>query len=160
MGLISKHCAKSRSVIHKAISLLMIVVFVFVSGCNDNAHPTIWSTEVRSPDGQWLATARTDQYGGPGNAGIYTIVSLKRTSVSLPPYDVLSFSCNGPAPSPYHLDKANAGGTIDLIMRWENSSHLIVTYDGHATVDTQAIRFAGVDVSLQDLSRETIEPSK
>src|ERR1035438_4904424 len=124
------------------LSLLIIGICIIVSGCNDNAHPTIWSTEIRSPDGQWLAIARTDQFGGPGNAGIYTTVSLKPTNFSRPPYDVLSFSCYGPAPSPYRLDKTNAGGTINITMSWLTPSHLLVTYDGRATVDTQAIRFA------------------
>jgi hypothetical protein len=68
--------------------------------------------------------------------------------------EVLAFDCPGPAPRPYVLDNANAGGTIDLTMKWVTPSHLQVTYDGHADLYFQAVRYAGINVSVQDLSSE------
>jgi hypothetical protein len=67
---------------------------------------------------------------------------------------VLDFDCPGPAPHPYVLDSANAGGTIDLRMKWLDPSHLEVTYNGKAEVNLQVVKFAGVIISLRDLSRE------
>ncbi len=139
---------------HKAILLMIIGVCVLGSGCRDDAHPTIWTAEVRSPDGSFLAIARTDQNGGFGSASIDTMVFLKQASQ--PPVMVLAFDCEGPAPRAYVLDnKANAGGTINLIMKWVSPSHLEVTYSGHATLSFQAVKYAGIDISVLDLSTET-----
>jgi len=141
--------------IRKAILLVIIGVCVLGSGCRHN--PTIWTAEVRSPDGLWLAIARTDQEGGFGSAFIGTMVFLKQTNVSQPPVMVLAFDCEGPAPRAYVLDnKANAGGTINLTMKWVSPSHLEVTYNGHATVSFQAVKYAGIAISVRDLSTEAI----
>jgi hypothetical protein len=143
------------SAIHKAILLVIIGVCVLGSGCRDNAHPTIWTAEVRSPDGLFLAIARTDQNGGFGSASIDTMVFLKQASQ--PPVMVLAFDCEGPAPRAYVLDnKANAGGTINLTMKWVSPSHLEVTYNGHATLGFQAVKYAGIAISVRDLSTEAI----
>lgn len=143
------------SAIHKAILLLIIGVCVLGSACRDNAHPTIWTAEVRSPDGRFIAIARTDQNGGFGSASIDTMVFLKQASQ--PPVMVLAFDCEGPASRAYVLDnKANAGGTINLTMNWESPSHLEVTYEGHATLSFQAVKYAGIAISVRDLSTETI----
>lgn len=136
----------------KAISIIIIGVCVLVSGCQD--APTIWMAEVRSPDGLWIASARTIQNGGFGSAHIDTIVYLKQSNVSQPPREVLRFSCLGPAPRPYVLDNANAGGTIDLTMKWVTPSHLDVTYDRHPDLYFQVVKYGGINISVQDLSRE------
>jgi hypothetical protein len=138
----------------KPISLIIIGVCVLSSGCRD--APTIWTAEARSPDGLWIASVRTIQNGGFGSAHMDTIVYLKRTRDSNPPREVLGFSCNGPAPRPYVLDNvANAGGTINLTLKWVTPTHLDVTYDKHPDLYFQAVKFAGVDISVQDLSSES-----
>lgn len=143
------------SPMHKAILLVIIGVCVLASGCRHS--PTIWTAEVRSPDGLWLAIARTDQEGGFGSAFIGTMVFLKQANVSQPPVMVLAFDCEGPAPRAYVLDnKANAGGTINLTMKWLSPSHLEVTYNGHATLSFPAIKYAGIVISVRDLSTEAI----
>jgi hypothetical protein len=110
-------------------------------------------TEVRSPDGLWIASARTIQDGGFGSAHIDTIVYLKESNASRPPTEVLAFSCLGPAPRPYVLDNANAGGTIDLTMKWVTPSHLDVTYDRHPDLYFQVAKYGGINISVQDLSK-------
>jgi hypothetical protein len=143
--------------IHNAVFLAIIGLCALGSGCRHN--PTIWTAEVRSPDGQWLAIARTDQEGGFGSAFISTMVYLKQTNVSQPPEMVLAFDCEGPAPRPYVLDNtANAGGTINLTMKWLTPSHLELTYNGHATLSFQAIKCAGINISVRDVSTETSAP--
>ena len=136
----------------KAISPVVIGVCLLASGCQD--APTIWMTEVRSPDGLWIASARTIQNGGFGSAHIDTIVYLKQSTVSNRPTEVLRFSCLGPAPRPYVLDNANAGGTIDLTMKWVTPSHLDVTYDRHPNLYFQVAKYGGIDISTRDLSSE------
>ena len=39
-------------------------------------------------------------------------------------------------------------------MKWVAPTHLEVTYDGHATVNLQVVRYGDVDISLRDLSKE------
>ena len=134
--------------LRKTISLSIMGVCVLVAGCHD--APTIWKAEARSPDGYWLASAETVQNGGFGTAGIDTSVYLKRTNVSDPPMQVLGFSCNGPAPRPYVLDDANAGGTINLSMNWVTPSHLEVTYNGGANLYFQVVKYGDIDISVRE----------
>jgi hypothetical protein len=126
----------NRSATRKIMLLPSVSMCVLIFACKDVA--TIWSTEVPSPDGQWLATARTDQYGGPGTAGLLTTVYLKRTERPPPPIQILMFSQNT--------------ASIDLKMNWLTPSQLEVTYRGEATLDFQAVKCAGVDISMQNLS--------
>src|SRR6266542_3389465 len=67
-------------VTRKSIVFVIAGVCALTSGCRDAS--TIWTAEARSPNGYWLATASTEQYGGPGTAAILTNVYLKRTNVS------------------------------------------------------------------------------
>lgn len=150
----------SLSAIRTVFSFIAIGLCVLAIGCRDNAAPTVWTAEARSPDGLWLATARTDQNGGFGSASIETEVFLLQANVSQPPIMVLGFSCEGPVPRAYVLDNnANAGGTINLTMKWVTPSHLDVTYNGHAILNFQAVKCAGVDISVRDLSKEAIKTS-
>src|SRR5205814_7685807 len=70
------------------------------------------------------------------------------------PDQVLGFSCLGPAPRPYVLDNANAGGTIDLTMKWVTPAHLDVTYDRHPNLYFQVVKYSGINISVRDLSSE------
>ena len=140
----------------KPISLVVIGICVSTFGCRRPTIDdlTIWKAEVRSPDGLLIASVRTIQNGGFGSAKIDTVVSLKQSFSSQPPVDVLAFDCHDPAPRPYVLDDANAGGTIGLTMKWLTPLHLQVTYNGHADLYFQAVRALGINISVQDLSTE------
>src|SRR6185437_11149210 len=61
---------------HRRFWLATILFCGVLSGCRDVG--TIWSTESHPPDGQWIALAKTEQFGGPGTAGLQSTVSLKR----------------------------------------------------------------------------------
>lgn len=127
----------------KLVSFMIIALCVLASGCD--AQQTIWSAEARSPDGSSLATARTVQYSGPGNAGLYTSVYLKRTIYSNPAEEILLLDENNVTQS----DAAK----LNLLMKWETPSHLSVTYNGRvATLDFKVIKYAGIDISTRDLS--------
>jgi hypothetical protein len=143
-GSIITRTGSSSPAIRKAMLFLTISVCAVVSGCRDVA--TVWSAEARSPDGLWLASARTEQHGGPGNAGVETIVDLKRINDSNPPQHILGF---------FH-DPNNQSPTINLTMKWVTPSHLEVTYNGRADLDFQAVKFGGVDISVRKIPGGTI----
>jgi hypothetical protein len=145
------------SAIRKAIFGIVLGICLLGVGC---AAPTVWKAEVRSPDGSWIAIARTVQSGGYGTASIITSVSLKQANISQPPIEVLAFSCQGPVPRPYVLDNAaNVGGTIGLTMKWVTPLHLDVTYDGHADLYFQAVKYAGIEISVRNLLSANVNPS-
>jgi len=121
---------------HTAALALVVVFCAWQFGCRQDVQ-TIWSAEARSPDGHWLATAQTIQHFGPGAAGIETRVYLK--FVSNAPTQILEF---------FH-DGSDTSGTIHLAMKWATPSHLDVTYNGRASLDFQAIKCGGVEISVR-----------
>ena len=147
----------NRKTRFKLVSLIIPCIFVLVFGCRPTLDDlTVWKAELWSPGGFWIASARTIQNGGFGSAHIETIVYLKQNIASQPQTEVLGSDCRGPVRRPYVLDNvANAGGTINLTMKWVTPSHLGVTYNGDAgNLDSQVVKFASIDISVQDLSRE------
>jgi hypothetical protein len=133
--------------------VILTWIGLFANGC---AAPAVWHAEVPSPDGSWIAIAETVQNGGFGTASIATTVSLKLTRSSNAPVMVLAFACMGPVPRPYTLDNvANAGGTINLQMKWLTPSHLDVTYSGHPELNFQAVKLWGADISLRNVASDT-----
>ena len=125
-------------------------VCVLGSGCRNVA--TTWSAEARSPDGLWLATARSQQVGGPGTAYDGTSVYLKWIKGSQPPTQVLGFS--------------HQYATMNLKMEWLTPAHLEVTYGAsarpgdHVSLDFQVVKCGGIDISVRDLSSEKIDTSQ
>jgi hypothetical protein len=118
---------------------LALVLCAWPLGCQQDVQ-TIWSAEARSPDGHWLATAQTIQHFGPGAAGIETKVYLKFLSNT--PTQILEF---------FH-DGNDASSTINLTMKWATPSHLDVTYNGLASLDFQAVKCGGVEISVRVVS--------
>ena len=133
-----EHCA-SKQVTCIAYRKLMIssilVVCAFVSGCKDSA--VIWSSESQSPDKHFVASARTEQYGGLGTAAVITTVYLSQSGHS--PIEILSLSNESAYPS----------GITAVNMTWIAPSHLSITYKGHATIEFQAVKCAGVEISVE-----------
>lgn len=128
----------------KAFSLLLMAGCLLTLGCRRNVD-TIWRAEAPSPDGQWLASAQTDQRSGFGTDGATTAVYLRPGNGSRPPVQVLSFSQNEHAQT----------SLIDLKMNWIDGKHLDVSYKNHPNLDFQAVKYAGVDISVQDLSSQS-----
>lgn len=136
---------RSRA-IRRAVCLIIIsVCFLGLSGCWREGVQTIWSAEARSPDGSWLANARTEQYGGFGTGRVETDVYLKWIRGSQAPKLILMF---------FH-DPNDAPRPIALSMKWITPSHLDVAFNGRAKVDFQVVKYGDVDISLHDLSDRT-----
>jgi hypothetical protein len=140
----------------KPSAFLSLCLFTF--GCSGLHNSTVWRQEFPAPDGRWIAIAHTEQDGGFGSADIETGVDLKRSDSTVnqgKPTNILEISCNGPVPHVYTLDnKANAGGTVGLTLKWLTAHHLEMTYDGSGSLNFQVVRLADVDISLHDLSRD------
>ncbi len=128
-----------RLAIRMAIWSTTVLLSFFVSGCKDAA--TIWSTESNSPDGRWVAAAHTDQYGGPGTAGILSTVTLRQVKGRQDKIEILQLS-------------QDATG-VDLKLNWLTPTHLEITYKQPASVDFQAIKCGGIDISVRDTSSGT-----
>ena len=136
--------------------MLTLTVSLAILGCRQD--PAVWKTDLPSTDGAWVASAETDQWGGFGSAYVETTVSVRRpdkTVNSGKPYDVLGFPTGGPIRHAYVLSNDNAGGGVNLKMKWESPSHLQVTYDGTAEPDLQVVKFAGVNISLEKVPEST-----
>ena len=116
---------------------LLAIGLLILASCEKNPV-TIASSDVRSPDGQWIATAHTDQYSGPGNAGLYVFVSLYRTAGLKDTMHVLS------------LDVGEQSPPIAVRMVWLSNSHLEIQYREPATIEFQVIKGAGIEISLRD----------
>jgi hypothetical protein len=130
------------------LGLLMPLV-----GCRYD--PTVWKLDLRSPDGAWLASARTDQYGGFGTALIETVVTLKKLDGTVnkgKPFDILEYPENGPLPKPYVLSESNEGGGVNLKMKWLTPRNLEIDYSGNIEPDLQVVKFGGIDISFRQLS--------
>jgi hypothetical protein len=127
----------------------LLMVYALVIGCRHD--PTVWRTSLRSPDGAWLATARTDQNGGFGSAWIETVVTLQKLDNTVnrgKPFDVLSYPEGGPIRKPYVLSDENAGGGVNLQMKWLTPEHLEIDYTGNIDPDLQVVRFSDIDITL------------
>ncbi len=140
----------SHELVPRAILFAIIGVGLLMSGCEHVA--TTWSAEARSPDGRWLATARSQHWGGPGTTFDATTVYLKWTKGWQAPMRVLAFSHYYP--------------TMNLKMEWTTPTHLDVTYGenarpgGRVRVDFQVVKYGNVDISLRDLSTQAPNTSK
>lgn len=120
--------------------LCFLFLCALVSGCKDVA--TIWSTESSSPDGRWVASAHTDQYSGPGTAGILSTVTLRQVKGRQDKIEVLQLSQDSTQ--------------VDLKLNWLSPTHLEITYKQPASVDFQAIKCGGIDISIRDTSAGTV----
>ena len=117
--------------------LLILEICVSLSGCEGPKE--IWSAESRSPDGKMIATAHSIQTSGIGTGDPGTFVYLNWTTGSQSPTIVLALGLN-------ELDSTN------VEMKWLTPKHLELTYKGPRTIDFQAVKCHGIDISVRDVS--------
>lgn len=123
-------------------SLVGMSLCAIFTGCSPDVR-TVWSTEVPSPDGRYVATARTLVHGGPGTAGIETGVYLRQSGRQ--PLDiVLGFS----RPEPNATT-----GSIDLTINWLDPNHLEIAFRTRPELYFQAIKYQGIVISVRDSSK-------
>jgi hypothetical protein len=139
---------KRRSAIGRLL-LVLLSVGIFAVGFSCDAGETTWSSEARSPDGLWLATATSRSEGGGPTAYDFTIVTLKFLKRSDAPTEILGFTQQSP--------------TMNLRMEWVTPKHLHVTYgprgaSDHVSLDFQVVKMSGIEISVRDLSVKTKSP--
>lgn|SRR6185312_3013889 len=113
-----------------------ICISVVLWGCGGNSV-TLWSTESKSPRGDWIAQASTLQSSGLGTAAVGTGVYLKRTGSSNPPIQVLGFS----------NDSAYPVGSTAVNLTWVTDSHLDVTYNKDAKLNFKITKLGNVEIT-------------
>lgn len=86
----------------------------------------------------WIAAAHTDQYGGPGTAGLITTVSVQAVYGRKEEIQILQLSQDFVS--------------IDLKLNWLNSSHLEISFKQPVSVEFQVIKCAGIDISIRENS--------
>jgi hypothetical protein len=122
------------------LGLICLLFCLLATGCEQKP---VWSTQVTSPDGKWVASARTTATGGFGTGDIMTSVFLTWTSGSKSSFEIMKF------------DKSNP----DLTITWASPSHLDITYNGNAEIWLQVVRYGKVDITLHNQSKG-IAPSE
>jgi hypothetical protein len=132
----SREVRNGSGVSHRQALLTSVLLCVFLSSCKD--YERIRSTESRSPDGQWIALVRTDQYGGPGTAGIQSTVSLRQARGRQDTIQIFELSQDAVS--------------VDLKLSWLTASHLEISYKQPASVDFEAIKCGGIDISVREIS--------
>jgi hypothetical protein len=130
--------------IERAFPLILGVCFL-LSGCMKGGSETTWSAESRSPDGKRVATAFTVEQSGFGTGGGGTNVYLNWTAGSQRKLLVLAFS-----------DGPSQPGGMNVGMNWLTPTHLELTYKGQRTLDFQAVKCYGVDISVRDTSSPAV----
>ena len=122
-------------------------LLLVLAGCHSS--PTVWKQEVRSPDGAWVATARTDQSGGFGSAWVETIVSIRKVDRTVndgKPFDIFSYPGGGPIQKSYVLSNENADKELQIV--WLTPRHIQITHLRLVTPDLAVVRFADIDISF------------
>jgi hypothetical protein len=128
------------------------VVLILLTACKPTLDDlTVWKTQLASPDGQWIASARTIQNGGFGSGDISTVVYLHRNGDTRPPQEIVEFDGGAVAHS-YVLDNvANRGGGISLALQWVTPTKLVVTYKSNPRIDLQVVKFQDVKITTLHL---------
>src|SRR6266705_3178547 len=115
--------------------VLIVTICFWLSACK--AAPT-WSTESRSPDGRMVANAEAFSNSGFAAPGPSTaFVYLKQTTGSQKAVLIFAFS-EGPP------------NGMQVKINWLSPTHLELTYEGQRTIDFQAVRYDGVDISVRN----------
>jgi hypothetical protein len=124
-------------------------VDISVIGLPDKTHVI---SEVRSPDMLWLAYVQLEEKGVPGNALFHTSVYLRWINgiIGSEPIEILRFSPETEATS----------SNTHISVNWTDTTHLEVTNNGHAKVETKLAKYSDINISLRDLSIDPIKPAR
>jgi hypothetical protein len=131
-------------------SLLAVSTVILGSFLGCHHDPTVWRKDFRSPDGAWVATARTKQWGGFGSAWVETTVSIQRIDGTVnhgKPFDVFSYPGGGKIPRTYVFSDENLDP--DLRISWLAPTHLLIVHLSAIAPDLEVIRFSNVDISFR-----------
>ncbi|MGH2345975.1 MAG: hypothetical protein ACRDG4_12160, partial [Chloroflexota bacterium] len=95
---------------------------------------TTWSAQFPSPDGKWVAVARTYQYSGPGNNYIDTCLYLRSDYEHKKEEMVLDYVDTGK----------------EMSVKWVSPSDLEVTLRKHVEIDLEMVIFSTVTITVRN----------
>jgi hypothetical protein len=101
-------------------ALMIAVLCTALIGCGPK---TVWSTTVVSPDGKWVAGARTQMWSGPGVGTVASSVYLVRVDDSRHPTDIVGY-----------MEGANSSRPQ---IQWRAADHLVVRVPNPANLTLQ-----------------------
>jgi hypothetical protein len=149
MSIIKRNGIGGPSWTLRAFPLLIFVILAATSGCRGSQK--VWSAEARSPDGKMIATAQGLANGGFGISGVpSTFVYLNWATGSQKPTEILCLD-----------DESDTPEDTKVGMEWLSPTHLELTYEGsHQSINFQAVKFAGIVISVSDQSHGQTRPSQ
>ena len=137
--------ARAWSGCFASLRVLSLIAFVGVTSCT-NSEQT-WSAEARSPDGKFVATARTLQPGGWGTGSPpETSVDLNWASGSQKPTQIFQFVGN-----------ADQADDMKVGMVWLSPTRLELTYRPKRIIQFQAVRCFDVDITAKELGSKATQ---
>lgn len=120
------------------VSFFLVAVCLATSSCA-NSEQT-WLAQARSPDGKFIATARTLQPGGWGTGSPpETSVDLNWTAGSQKPAEILQF-----------VGEVDQPDDMKVGMVWLSPTQLEITYKAKCIIQFQAVRCFNVDISPRE----------
>lgn len=119
---------------HAVVVIALIALYSCAAG-----HETIWSQDLLSPDGSWIASASTIENAGAGTDGIGTFVTLRPVRGSGKEVDVAEFA----------HDSGSEKKLIDLSMHWLSKNRLDMTYDNNPEVEYYLCKYQDVTISIR-----------
>jgi hypothetical protein len=127
----------------RIIVALLFVISGVAIGCKNSNPQIIWSAEKRSPDGKMVAKASAFANGGFGMSGTpTTFVYWNWAAGSQKPTLILSLG-----------NESDSLEDAKVEMNWLSTSHLELVYRSNRQhIAFQAVKCAGVDISLRDLA--------
>jgi hypothetical protein len=130
--------------------LLFMLLCACFGVCACKSTQIVWSAEAASPDGKFVANARTSANSGFGIDGIpATFVYLNWATGSQKPMEIMEFANES--------DPSNVG---KVVIKWLSPRHLEITYDkAGQEIEFQAVRLADVCISVRDSSNSSTAES-
>lgn len=126
------------SALFRVPTVAFVVVACLGAWSCTNSEQT-WFAQARSPDGKFIATARTLQPGGWGTGSPpETSVDLDWVTGSQKPAEIFQFVGNVDHPDDMKVE-----------MVWLTPTHLQITYRPNRIIQFQAVRCFDVDISAR-----------
>jgi hypothetical protein len=128
----------------RLLAIVMLVgLCMEITSCT-NSEQT-WVAEARSPDGKFIATARTLQPGGWGTGSPpETSVDLNWTTGSQKASEIFQF-----------VGDADQPENMKVEMVWLTPTHLEITYKPNRIIQFQAVKCFNVDITARELDTGT-----
>jgi hypothetical protein len=114
--------------------VVVVAISVVLAACSKEV---VWSVRVVSPNGQWIAGARTDMWDGLGVGAAASSVCLARSSEPDKCTDVIVYPPSATSPAPG--------------IKWASDDELVVRIPEPSKVALQTVKFSNVQIVLEAL---------